>query len=96
MTNTKNNIPEFKTIQEEAEFWDTHDFTDFEDEFRPVKVKFSKPLEHVFAVRFDGGTLTDLQEEASKKGISAGTLIRVWVKERLQDRAYNRGAIKTA
>lgn len=24
-------VPEFKSIQEEAEFWDTHDFTDFTD-----------------------------------------------------------------
>ncbi len=85
MTKKKTKIPEFKNIQEEAEFWDTHDVVDYLDEMRPVKVKFAKPLEHVFTVRFDGGTLTDLQTEASKKGISAGTLIRMWVKERLNN-----------
>lgn len=26
-------IPEFESIQEEAEFWDTHDTTEFLDEF---------------------------------------------------------------
>jgi predicted DNA binding CopG/RHH family protein len=96
MTKPKNKIPKFKTMEEEAAFWDTHDFTDFEDEFRPVKVKFARPLEHIFAVRFDGETLTDLQAEASKKGMSAGTLIRMWVKERLQHRDYDRGAVKAA
>jgi predicted DNA binding CopG/RHH family protein len=90
MTNTKSKIPEFKTFQEEAEFWDTHDFTEFQDELRSVKVKFAKPLEHIFAVRFDEGTLTELQEEASKKGISAGTLIRMWVKEHLHEIGYSR------
>lgn len=29
---TKSRIPEFKTIQEEAEFWDVHSTTEFEDE----------------------------------------------------------------
>jgi hypothetical protein len=96
MTNTRNKIPAFKSFAEEAEFWDTHDFTDYKDEFRPVKVQIAKPLEHVFAIRFDGGTLTDLQAEANKKGISAGTLIRMWVKERLQDVGYNGGVAKAA
>ncbi|MCC7353963.1 MAG: hypothetical protein IT330_09415, partial [Anaerolineae bacterium] len=26
---TKSKIPEFATREEEAEFWDTHDFTDY-------------------------------------------------------------------
>ena len=33
----KSRILEFKTIQEEAEFWDTHDTTDYAGEFKPVK-----------------------------------------------------------
>ena len=35
-------IPEFANYREEAEFWDTHDFMDFEDELRPVEVVFSE------------------------------------------------------
>ena len=46
----KSRIPEFKTIEEEAEFWDTHDTTDYEDEFKPVKVRFGgqalRPCHH--------------------------------------------------
>lgn len=88
MTKMKYKIPQFKSVQEEAEFWDTHSITDYLDEMRPVKIKFAKPLAHVFTVRFDGKTLTDLQTEASKKGVSAGTLIRMWIKEELQERGY--------
>jgi predicted DNA binding CopG/RHH family protein len=83
MTIKKKQIPVFKSIQEEADYWDTHSLADHWDEMRPVKDKFAKPLQHVFTVRFDSKTLTDLQTEASKKGISAGTLIRMWIKERL-------------
>lgn len=31
-------IPSFANIEEEAEFWDTQDFTDFVDETWPVEV----------------------------------------------------------
>jgi hypothetical protein len=30
-------IPDFQSIEEEAEWWDTHDFTDYLDELRPVR-----------------------------------------------------------
>jgi hypothetical protein len=41
----KSQIPEFKTIAEEAAFWDTHDTTDFEDEFEEIEVEFKGPYE---------------------------------------------------
>jgi hypothetical protein len=33
-------VPSFNTIEEEAEFWDTHDLTDFDAEFGPWKNLF--------------------------------------------------------
>jgi len=41
-TTTKKRIPEFTSIEEEAAFWDTHSTTDYEDEFKPVRVRFAK------------------------------------------------------
>lgn len=52
----KSRIPEFKSYQEEAEFWDTHDFTEFEDETHPVDVHFAKNLSENVQVRFDPET----------------------------------------
>lgn len=49
-------IPEFTNIEEEAQFWDTHDTTEFEDEFRPVQVRFAKNLSKGLKVRFDPET----------------------------------------
>ncbi len=34
-------IPDFSSIEEEAEFWDTHDCTDFLDESKPFDVRVS-------------------------------------------------------
>ena len=39
MTKAKTKIPKFKSIAEEAAFWDSHDTTEFEQEMKPVKVK---------------------------------------------------------
>ncbi|MDO8691657.1 MAG: CopG family antitoxin [Dehalococcoidia bacterium] len=33
---TRLTLPEFQSHQEMAEFWDTHDFTDYMDDFKPV------------------------------------------------------------
>jgi predicted DNA binding CopG/RHH family protein len=81
MTNTKSRIPAFQTVQEEAEFWDTHDFTDYLDELKPVKVKFA--LMSPVTIRFDQRTLRTLREQAQRKGMGTTTLIRMWVMERL-------------
>ncbi|EKD92793.1 MAG: hypothetical protein ACD_28C00328G0001 [uncultured bacterium] len=83
---TKSRIPKLKNIQEEAEFWDTHDTTDFEDEFKTVKVRFAKNLSEGVTVRFDPATSNKLRVEAHQKGIGPTTLIRMWVLERLGGR----------
>ena len=47
-------IPKFKTDEEIAEFWDTHDLTDFEEELRPAKdIVFVKPQRQVMSPRLD-------------------------------------------
>jgi predicted DNA binding CopG/RHH family protein len=80
---TKSRIPEFASIEEEAEFWDTHSTTEFEDEFRPVKVRFAKNLSEGITIRLDPVTLVKLRELAHKKGIGPTTLARMWILERL-------------
>ena len=80
----KARIPAFSSIEEEAAFWDTHDTTDYEDEFKPVKVRFARNLSQVLALRLEPQTLEELRELARKKGIGPTTLARMWILERLQ------------
>lgn len=78
-------IPTFRSIEEEAEFWDTHDSTEFEDEFEDLPgVKFvrARPKKAV-SVRLDEATMSALTREARAKGIGPSTLVRMWVLERL-------------
>ena len=84
-TAKKSHIPEFASYQEEAEFWDTHDTTDFEDEFTPVRVQVAKNLSEGITIRLDPETMTTLRTRAKDKGIGPTTLIRMWVLERLRE-----------
>src|SRR5437763_5732101 len=77
-------IPEFASVEEEAQFWDTHDSADYPHEFKPVQVKVAKSLDSGITVRFDPHTLSQLRSEAQMKGVGPTTLIRMWVLERLK------------
>lgn len=82
--NKKNSIPQFASREEEAEFWDTHDMSDYWDELKPVKLKFAKNLSKGITIRFDEETLEKLRHYAHQKGIGPTTLARMWILERLQ------------
>ena len=82
-----NKIPRFKNYQAEAKFWDTHDFTEYVDTFKPVKVKFAKNLSQGVTIRFDDRTLSSLRQTAAAKGVGPTTLARMWIIEKLQEQA---------
>ena len=84
-TTKPSGIPEFASIEEEAEFWDTHSTADYEDEFRPVRVRFAKNLSEGITIRLDPETLRRVRSLAHEKGIGPTTLIRMWILEHLKE-----------
>jgi predicted DNA binding CopG/RHH family protein len=80
----KSRIPDFQSYEEEADFWDTHDTTDYEAEFQPVQVRFAKNLSEGITIRFDPDSLRKLRQRAREKGMGPTTLARMWILERLQ------------
>jgi predicted DNA binding CopG/RHH family protein len=80
-------IPEFQSVQEETEFWDTHDITDYLDELQPVRVRFSPNLSTGMTVRLDPADREALGRIAAARGVGPSTLVRMWIKERLRDLA---------
>ncbi|MBL8164400.1 MAG: hypothetical protein JNJ61_20595 [Anaerolineae bacterium] len=80
----KDPIPENASREELAQFWDTHDLTDYLDELQAVKVHPLPLFDQGITVRFDLPTITRLRAQAHKVGVGTTTLIRMWVKERLQ------------
>jgi hypothetical protein len=57
--------------------------TDFEDEFKPVKVRFARNLTDGLTIRLYPVTLEKLREEARATGMGPTTLVRMWVMEHL-------------
>lgn len=82
----KSKIPNFKTYEEEANFWDTHDITEFEDELEDVEIIFDleKPRDETLVVRMQKNIKEKLEETARKKGLNVSTLARMWLLEKLQ------------
>ena len=89
----KEPIPEFKSREEEAEFWDTHSVADYWDEWKPVKVRFAKNLSEGITIRLDPQTMRKVRAEAKKKGLGPTTLIRMWVLERLAGDSPDRARV---
>ena len=80
-------IPDFQSREEEAAFWDTHDFTEFLEETRPVKLRVAKKLSEGLTVRLDRRDRKELERRAAEQGIGPSTLVRMWIKDRLRQEA---------
>ena len=76
-------IPKFKSEKEEADFWASHDSTDFLDETKEAKIKFVRPKKKLVSLRLDEKTIKELKKLAQKKGIGYLELVRMWVLENL-------------
>ena len=78
-------LPKFADEKEEAEFWATHDSTEYLDNTEPIEVTFvdARVPKKLISVRFDNETIESLKTVARTKGIGYQTLIRIWVNERL-------------
>ena len=73
-------IPQTDSIQELAQFWDTHDLTDFEDELEEV----TEPVfETKVTVRLNPDEAEIVKILANARGTSLTTLVQEWVAERI-------------
>ena len=84
----RNRIPDFASREEEAAFWDTHDITDYLDEFQVVDrrdVAVEENLSTGITVRLTPDMLYKLRRTAKQRGIGPSTLARMWIVERLHD-----------
>lgn len=74
--------PVFKTLEEEVEWYETHDSWDDDDE--DVIVVGKVPLDTVVPVRVTGDVWRALHREAKELGVGPTTLARMWIMEKLR------------
>lgn len=87
-------IKPFKSLHEEAQFWDTHSVMDEIND--STLVGFHKANKTgTITIRFQPEHLQELRNKAFKRGIGPTTLARMWILEHLNQIGKS-GHIRTA
>lgn len=76
-------IKPFQTIDEEAEYWDTHSILDDINEGTAVGFHHANKTD-TLTIRFSHEDIQRLREEAFQQGVGPSTLARMLVKKGLQ------------
>jgi len=77
-------IPQTDSIEELAQFWDTHDVTDFEDELEEVKEPvFTRSAASTIKIELPEKEFEAIKRLAQEQRLDYTTLMREWVLEKL-------------
>jgi len=74
---------EFDTFEELADFWDTHDLTDYADQLTPVAIEVSATPTHEYIITLSDTLNNVLRKVQEKEGVQVGTLVNLWIQEKL-------------
>jgi len=89
-TEANGRIPSFANREEEADFWNVHDVTEFVgNELQPVEVALGPELANRLTIRLDPDDRAQLSRVARQKGVGPSTLARMWLEDRLRQEAVN-------
>jgi predicted DNA binding CopG/RHH family protein len=79
-------LPQIDSIEELAQFWDTHDLTEFEEELEEVtEPVFERKPDTVIPLHLKPQELEAVKRVAQARGVAEAALVREWVLEKLQD-----------
>ncbi|HVP83988.1 MAG TPA: BrnA antitoxin family protein [Rhizomicrobium sp.] len=78
-------IPRFRNEQEEREFWETHDTTDYVDWSKAQRVRFPnlKPSTTSISLRLPISLLEQIKIAANKRDVPYQSLIKTWLAEKV-------------
>lgn len=78
-------IPDrFESFDDLANFWETHEFTDYENHLQKVKYKIAPKPTRQFVLTLSDKLTQKLRKAVQREGVSMETLINLWVQERLR------------
>lgn len=76
-------ISQARTLEEMAEFWDTHSLADYDDKTYEVEMTFDPAARRTY-VGIDPEILEDLRRIARQRRVSVQTLVNVWLTQRIE------------
>jgi len=71
-----------RTLQEIAEFWDTHSLADYDDQTYEVEMTF-EPSAWRPVVTIEPELMEELRRIASERKVSTQTLVNLWLRQRV-------------
>ena len=81
-------VPKFNNLKEERTFWDTHDTTDYIEDFEVAEdVIFVRPRKEVISLRLDPKIVRKLRELADEEGLPPTTYARMLIVKGIRERA---------
>ena len=89
MSENKTSISQATSYQEIGEYWDTHDLAEVWEQTEPAEFEVDIQSEQVY-YRLDRDLSSQIISLAHIRGISAKTLLNLWIQEKLQQ-AFHAG-----
>jgi len=78
-------IPEFESYEEMAEFWDTHDLTDYWEQTEPAEFEISPRARRRYLVSLDRNLLLRIQKIARIRGLTTESLVNLFLEQHLNE-----------
>ncbi len=79
MPENKSSISKAKTLEAMGEFWDEHDFTEFDTDAPDVVLNISSH------VSIETNLLSAVEAQANMRGVALETLVNLWLQEKLAE-----------
>ncbi|KCZ72202.1 Protein of unknown function (DUF3680) [Candidatus Methanoperedens nitroreducens] len=81
-------IPDFKSLEEAADYWDNHSFAEYIEDTEPVEIEVNL-TKHRIILEIDSDLSEKLKKIAQKKKKSYDKLIGSWIREKINQEASN-------
>ena len=87
--NKVSSISQADTLEKMGEFWDSHDFTDFDTPATP-----DVALQIACAVPIEVELLSAVEQQARLRGVQVETLINLWLQQKLAEQSPKRSRLR--
>ncbi len=86
----KKNIPEFKTEEEEREFWATHDSSEYIDwsQSKTITLPKLKPTLKTISIRLPETIIEELKFLANKNDVPYQSLMKIFLAEKIEEELH--------
>ena len=81
-------IPDFKSLEEAADYWDTHSFAEYIEDTEPVEIEVNLKARKIY-LEIDNDLSDKLRKISRKKKKSYVNLINSWIREKINQESSN-------